>query len=355
MSTELIEKYLKIGVEKQASDLHFHPDAKPLLRLDGSLKEISECHSLSSGEIRQLLFSFMSAEQQQKFSEDLALEMALSISGLADFRISMFHVRQGIAAVFRILPNTIPSCLELGLPPVIGSLLNLSHGLILVTGPTGSGKSTTLASMINQINTYQAHHIITIEDPIEYVHNNKKSVIKQLQVGRETPNFATALRASLRQDPDVILLGELRDYETMRLALIAAETGHLVFATLHASTAPLTINRFVDMCPLDENSVMRNMLSEALQAVICQTLVKSLDKGRVAAFEVMLSTPAIRQYIRKDMPGYMESTIQTSGDLGMCTLAQSLNKLVADRVISSVVAESTLAGRGAFREFEDKS
>ncbi len=354
MSVESIDKLLEMGVKRNASDLHLHPGVRPLLRIDGVLKEITEIKPLSSNEIKHLLFNFMTTEQQQRFNEELGLEMALSIAELGDFRISMLHVREGVAAVFRILPRHIPSCLELGLPPVIGSLLGLSHGLILVTGPTGSGKTTTLASMINQINTYQSSHIITIEDPIEYIHHNKKSVIKQLQVGRETHSFAAALRASLRQDPDVVLLGELRDFETMQLALTAAETGHLVFATLHASSAPLAINRFVDMCPLEENVIVRNMLSETLQAVICQTLVKTINKGRTAAFEVMLSTPAIRHYIRKDMPGYMESTIQTSGDIGMCTLNQSLNNLIENHVISATVAEATLANRGTFREFEDK-
>ena len=348
-----IENLLEIGVRKKASDLHLHPNSKPLLRIDGHLDEIKELNPLTSDEIKSLLFGFMSAADQERFANELVLEMAYSIPNLGDLRISALHLREGVAAVFRILPNKIPTPAELGLPSVLNSLLELSHGLILVTGATGSGKTTTLASMIEQINRLKSCHIITIEDPIEYIHHNKKSMIKQLQIGRDTPSFASALRASLRQDPDVILLGELRDFESMRLALTAAETGHLVFATLHAASAPLTINRFVDVCPLEENQMIRNLLSETLQAVICQTLVKTLTIGRVAAFEVMLSTPAIRHYIRRDMPSYMESTIQTSGDKGMCTLAQSLHELASKRLISTVVAEQTLVNRGAFREFDE--
>jgi twitching motility protein PilT len=348
-----IEKLLEIGVKKNASDLHLHPNLKPLLRIYGTLSEIPELNPMSSDEIKKLLFSFMSTEQRDIFEKELVIDMALSIPDLGDFRVSALHLRDGVAGVLRILPDKIPTCAELGLPPVINRLLGLSHGLILVTGSTGSGKTTSLASMINQINRHQASHIITIEDPIEYVHHNIKSVIKQLQIGRDTASFASALRASLRQDPDVLLLGELRDFETMRLALTAAETGHLVFATLHASSAALAINRFVDMCPLEENVMVRNMLSETLQAVMCQTLVRSIAKGRVAAFEIMLSTPAIRHYIRKDMPGHMESTIQTSGDLGMCTLSQSLQELVEKHIITSVAAEATLMNRGSFREFDE--
>lgn len=350
-----IEKLLELAVKKNASDLHLHPNAKPVLRVNGYLTELKDLNPLSSDEIKNLLYSFMNTTEQEKFSNDLVVEMALSYEKLGDFRVSALHTHFGVAAVFRVLPRIIPTCVDLGLPPIVNNLLNLSHGLILVTGATGSGKTTTLAAMIQQINTYQACHIITIEDPIEYLHQNKKSMIKQLQIGRDTHTFAAALRAALRQDPDVILLGELRDYETMRLALTAAETGHLVFATLHSSSAPLAINRFVDMCPLEENVVMRNLLSETLQAVICQTLVKSTNRGRVAAFEIMLSTPAIRHYIRKDMPSYMESAIQTGGDKGMCTLAQSLSGLVEKQLVNSIVAEQTLINRGTFREFEESS
>ncbi|MBV9576039.1 MAG: PilT/PilU family type 4a pilus ATPase, partial [Gammaproteobacteria bacterium] len=298
--------------------------------------------------------SILTPEQQEKFQTDLIEEISLSFPDIGSFRGSLFHQCHGMAAVFRVIPSRIPSLTELSLPPIIKSLLGLSHGLILVTGPTGSGKSTTLAAMINYLNTFHSYHIITIEDPIEFLHSSKKSIVNQLQVGRDTPSFSTALRASLRQDPDVILLGELRDFDTMRLALTAAETGHLVFATLHASSAPLAINRFVDACPLEENTVVRNMLSESLQAVICQTLVKTVTRGRVAAFEIMLSTPAIRHYIRRDMPGHMESTIQTSGDKGMCTLTQYLNELIEKRIITPLTAETTITSRGSFKEFDEK-
>ena len=228
-------------------------------------------------------------------------------------------------------------------------MLSLAHGLILVTGPTGSGKSTTLASMLDHINATQACHIITIEDPIEFIHRSKKSVINQLQVGRDTPDFSTALRASLRQDPDVIMLGEMRDLETIRLALTAAETGHLVMTTLHASTAPLAINRAVDIFPPNEKPRVRNLIAETLQAVICQTLVKGTSGGRVAAFEIMLATPAVRHLINQDMTTQLESTIQTNGDIGMCTMDQYLQKLAAKRLITSITARSASGDREAFR------
>lgn len=349
-----VQHLLESSVKKNASDLHILPGLKPMVRVDGVLHELNDAPILSAEDTKRLIYSTMSPDEQQQFEKDLVHELALSIPDLGSFRVSLLHQLRGMSAVFRVIPTRIPSFTELGLPQVVKSMLGLSHGLILVTGPTGSGKSTTLASMIDYLNTLHQYHIITIEDPIEFIHESKKSILNQLQVGRDTPSFATALRASLRQDPDVILLGELRDFETMRLALTAAETGHLVFATLHASSAPLAINRFVDACPLSENTVVRNMLSETLQAVLCQTLVKTVAKGRTAAFEIMLSTPAIRHYIRRDMPAHMESTIQTSGDRGMCTLAQYLNELVEKRVITSLTAETTIANRGSFKEFEDK-
>jgi twitching motility protein PilT len=344
-----IEELLKLSVAAHASDLHLLPGLPPLLRIDGELIEMKDQPPLSQSDTEQLIFSIMSEEQLHTFQNNLVLDMALNYPEMGNFRVSALHQLHGIAAVFRVIPHKIPSFDELGLPSVFKRLLTLSHGLILVTGPTGSGKSTTLATMVDHINMTRACHIITIEDPIEFIYQSKKSAINQMQVGRDTPDFATALRASLRQDPDVILLGEMRDLETIRLALTAAETGHLVMTTLHAGTAPLAISRAVDIFPVAEKARVRNLISETLQAVICQTLVKSLAGGRVAAFEIMLATPAIRHLINQDMIPQMETTIQTNGDIGMCTMDQYLQKLAAKRLITSVTARGISIDREAFR------
>ncbi|MEO8401386.1 MAG: PilT/PilU family type 4a pilus ATPase [Gammaproteobacteria bacterium] len=341
---------LTLGVNQQASDLHILPGVSPLLRIDGVLAAIKDAPTFSPEETKRLIYSIMSKEQQQLFEKNLSLEMALSVPSLGNFRVSALHQLHGIAAVFRVIPESVPTFESLSLPPVLKSLLALSHGLILVTGATGSGKSTTLAAMIDFINTHRACNIITIEDPIEFVYENKKSVFNQLQVGRDTTDFATALRSSLRQDPNVILLGELRDLETMRLALTAAETGHLVMATLHATSAPIAINRFADVFPSEEKNRVRNLLSETLQAVICQTLVKKIGGKRMAAFEIMLAIPAVRHFIRQDMTAHMESAMQTNGDKGMFTLEQNLQELVSKRLINSMVANAVLANRGTFKE-----
>lgn len=345
---------LSLGVKRKASDLHVMPHMPPLLRVDGGLTTVKDTPALTPEESRALIFSSMTEEQIKAFEANLVLEMALVVPEIGNFRVSVMHELNGVAAVFRVVPPKVPSIEELGLPPIFKSLLSLSHGLILVAGPTGSGKSTTLAAMIDYINTYQACNIITIEDPIEFVHTNKKSVFHQIQVHRDTPDFATALRASLRQDPNVILLGELRDLETMRLALTAAETGHLVLATIHSMSAPLAVSRFADVFPTEEKNRVRVLLSETLQAVICQTLVKKIAGGRVAAFEVMLASQPIRHFIRQDMPAHMESTIQTSGDKGMITMEQSLHELVVTRQINQVAADNVVQNRGAFKEPGEK-
>jgi twitching motility protein PilT len=255
---------------------------------------------------------------------------------------------RGVAAVFRVIPDQTPTLDELDLPHVFKELLELPNGLILVTGPTGSGKSTTLAAMVDYINTTQQGHIITIEDPIEFTHNSKKSLINQRQIHRDTHDFAAALRSALREDPDVILVGEMRDLETIRLALTAAETGHLVMATLHTSSAPRTINRIVDVFPAGEKNMIRNMLSESLQAVICQTLVKSKIGGRVAALEIMIGSAAIRNLIREDKIAQMVTAIQTGSDLGMCTLDQYLQGLVGRELIDIAVAKEAAVSKELF-------
>ena len=341
-----IEELLKISVEKHASDLHILPHLPPLLRIDGELVVIPNIDPLTAALSKQLIYTAMTIDQQEVFESKLVLDIAVSYSGIGNFRVSILHQMHGISAVFRVIPENVPSFESLDLPAVFKRLLVLSSGLILITGPTGSGKSTTLAAMVEHINTTRASHIITIEDPIEFILKSNKSAINQLQVGRDTPDIATALRASLRHDPDVILLGELRDLETIRLALIAAETGHLVLTTLHASSAPLAISRIVDMFPSSEKIRVRNVLAETVQGVICQTLVKRITEGRVAAFEIMLANPAIRHLIRQDMVTHMESTMQTSGDIGMCTMEQYLQKLAAKRMITTVEARNVTVNWG---------
>jgi twitching motility protein PilT len=331
-----LEDLLQVSVEKKASDLHIIPTMRPQLRINGILHDQKDLPILTPEETQRMVYSMMSEAQQKQFEEELVFEIPLAIPAIGNFRVSVLHQLNGIAAVFRIIPEKVPSFEELQLPTVLRTLLVLSHGLILLSGPAGAGKSTTLAAMIDYINNFRACHIITIEDPIEFTHHPKKSVFNQLQVGRDTPDFASALRASLRQDPNVILIGELRDLETMRLALLAAETGHLVLATLHSSSAPMAVGRFVDVFPPEEkNLVQRN------------------NGGRVAAFEIMLATPAIRHFIRRDMPSHMESTMQTSSDRGMRTLESSLHDLVTSNIVNQSVAATVLATHTSFRDIPE--
>lgn len=344
-----IEDLLKIGVKEGASDLHILPNTVPLLRIHGSLIPIEGVPELSAEETKALILSALTEEEQAEFANNRVFEKALSVPDVGNFRASILHQMNGIGGVFRVVPQKIPSFDELELPAIFKTLLTLPHGLILIAGPTGSGKSTTLAAMIDYINQHKAAHIITIEDPIEFIHKNKKSVFNQLQVGRDTVDFAAALRSSLRQDPNVILIGELRDLETMRLSLIAAETGHLVLATIHASSAPIAINRFADVFPSEEKNRVRSLLSETLQGVICQTLVKKISGGRIAAFEIMLMTPSIRHYIRNDMPAHIESAMQTSNEKGMCTLEQYMQQLVSRRLVNPTIANNAIIGR-TFKE-----
>lgn len=349
-----IENLLKLSLEQKASDLHLVPGETPLLRIDGDLLPIKNHPPISPQEIKDIVYKLMSKEQQEAFEKQLSLDMAVYFSHLGNYRANLFHTRIGIAAVFRVVPEKVPGYDELGLPPILKRLLLLPFGLILVTGPTGSGKSTTLASMIDYINTLRSCHIITIEDPIEYLHEPKKASINQLQVGRDARTFRSALRSSLRQDPNVIMLGEMRDLETIRLALKAAETGHLVLSTLHASTAAITISRIIDIFPTAERNRVRNMLSECLQAVVCQILIKKLTSGRAAAFEVMLATPAIRHLISQGMNSHIESTIQTSGDMGMFTLEQNLKELVAKGIVSQTASRVITSSRDSMKFSEAK-
>lgn len=340
MDINQLSELLKLSVQQNASDLHLSPGMPPMLRIDGDLAAMPDMPALAPETIKTLMYGVMDKRQQQEFENALEFDFAVTVTDIASFRVNIFNDVNGIAAAFRVIPSEIPTLEQLNLPPVFQSLLNLPNGLILVTGPTGSGKSTTLAAMVDYINIHQKSHIITIEDPIEFTHHSKKSLINQRQVHRDTHDFNIALRSALRQDPDVILVGEMRDLETIRLALTAAETGHLVMATLHTSSAARTINRIVDVFPTGEKNIIRNMLSESLQAVICQALIKRATGGRVAAFEIMLGTPAIRNLIREDKIAQMYSTLQTGRELGMCTLDQHLQELVLSQVIDLETAQA---------------
>jgi twitching motility protein PilT len=343
-----LSQLLKLAIEEKASDLHLSPGHEPILRIQGDLVTTKKFPILDGKQILSLLHSIMSNEQKLQFATDLEMDFSTQLADSAGFRINAFNQLNGAAAVFRVIPEECPTLESLDLPPIFRQLVELRNGLILLTGPTGSGKSTTLAAMVDYINKNQTVHIITIEDPIEFVHHSKKSLINQRQVHRDTHNFAAALRSALREDPDVILVGELRDLETIRLALTAAETGHLVIATLHSSSAPRAISRIIDVFPAGEKNIIRNMLSESLEAAICQTLVKKIKGGRAAAMEIMLGSTAIRNHIREDKIAQMTSTIQTSSQLGMCTLDQSLQILVQKQIITSSAAREHAINKDLF-------
>lgn len=340
---------LALSVKEKASDLHISPTLPPMMRIHGDLQPAKDLAVLPPEETQRIIYSVMSPDQIKQFEQALELDFGVVVPNVAGFRVNAFKQIHGVAAVFRVIPSQVPTLDELDLPPVFRDLLELPNGLILVTGPTGSGKSTTLAAMVDHINITSEEHIITIEDPIEFIHTSKKSLINQRQIHRDTHDFTAALRSALRQDPDVILLGEMRDLETIRLALTAAETGHLVMATLHTSSAPRTISRIVDVFPAGEKNIIRNLLSESLQAVIAQTLLKKEGGGRIAAFEIMLGSSAIRNLIREDKIAQMMTTIQTSRDAGMCTLDQYLQGLVGRELISKETAKGVAANKELFR------
>lgn len=339
MTSLTLKKLLEQTVKHCSSDLHLSPGVPPMIRINGDLVTMENYAALQSEDIQHLMYSLMETQQKTLFEEQLELDFTLNIPELAAFRVNLFYKLNGVASVLRVIPHQVPTLEELELPEIFKKLLNLPNGLILVTGPTGSGKSTTLAAMIDYINRNQSCHIITVEDPIEFIHHSKKSLINQRQVHRDTKDFNTALRSALRQDPDIILIGEMRDLETIRLALTAAETGHLVMATLHTSSAPRTISRIIDVFPTGEKNMIRNMLSESLQAVICQTLLKKINGNRIPAFEIMLGTPAIRHLIREDKIAQMYSTIQTGRNHGMIAFNQYLDDLVKNKLISPETAE----------------
>ncbi|MDY0249440.1 MAG: type IV pilus twitching motility protein PilT [Pseudomonas sp.] len=327
-----ITELLAFSAKQGASDLHLSSGLPPMIRVDGDVRRIN-LPAMEHKQVHALIYDIMNDKQRKDYEEFLETDFSFEVPGVARFRVNAFNQNRGAAAVFRTIPSKVLSMEDLGLGEVFRNIADVPRGLVLVTGPTGSGKSTTLAAMMDYLNSTKYQHILTVEDPIEFVHESKKSLINQREVHRDTHGFNEALRSALREDPDIILVGELRDLETIRLALTAAETGHLVFGTLHTTSAAKTIDRVVDVFPAQEKSMVRSMLSESLQAVISQTLLKKIGGGRVAAHEIMLGTPAIRNLIREDKVAQMYSAIQTGGSLGMQTLDSCLKGLLAKGLI----------------------
>ncbi|WP_434358517.1 type IV pilus twitching motility protein PilT [Parasalinivibrio latis] len=336
-----ITELLDFSVKHNASDLHLSAGVPPMVRVDGDVRKLS-VPPLGHTDVHRLIFDIMNDAQQREFEENLEVDFSFELPGTGRFRVNAFHQARGCAAVFRTIPTQIPTLDALNAPKVFERFASLPKGLVLVTGPTGSGKSTTLAAMVDFINTNHNRHILTIEDPIEFVHDQKKCLINQREVHRDTRSFNNALRSAMREDPDVILVGEMRDQETISLALTAAETGHLVFGTLHTSSAAKTVDRIIDVFPGSDKPMVRSMLSESLQAVISQTLLKCNTGGRIAAHEIMVGTPAIRNLIREDKVAQMFSVIQTGAALGMVTMEQAINKLAAQGLVDPSIVQSRL-------------
>jgi twitching motility protein PilT len=336
-----ITELLKFTLDNKGSDLHLAGSNQPIVRIDGDLQRI-KTDVLTADSIRAMLFSVMTEEQRAVYERDLEHDFAISLGQDARFRVNAFTNRQGSAAVFRVIPTKIPTMEQLDLPPVIRRLAELEKGLVLVTGPTGSGKSTTLASMINHINQKYPYHILTVEDPVEFFHNSKTSLVNHREVGNDTKSFGRALKSALREDPDVILVGEMRDHETISLALTAAETGHLVFGTLHSNTAAKTIDRVIDVFPAAEKEMVRAMLSSSVQGIIAQSLLKKAGGGRVAAHEIMVGTNAVRNLIRENQLAQIYSMIQTGSRYGMQTMEDSVNDLLISGLVTQEVADEVL-------------
>ena len=322
-----ITELLAFSAKQAASDLHLSAGLPPMIRTDGDVRRIN-LPPLDHKQIHSLIYDVMNDRQRKDYEENLETDFSIDVPGVARFRVNAFNQSRGAGAVFRTIPSKVLSMSDLGMGEVFKEIAMKPRGLVLVTGPTGSGKSTTLAAMLDYINDNKYEHILTIEDPIEFLHTSKKCLVNQREVHRDTHSFSTALRSALREDPDIILVGEMRDLETIRLAMTAAETGHMVFGTLHTTSAAKTVDRVIDVFPAEEKDMVRSMLSESLQAVVSQTLLKKKGGGRVAAHEIMLSTSAIRNLIREDKVAQMYSSIQTGSLLGMQTLDQCLHELV---------------------------
>jgi twitching motility protein PilT len=335
MAQPTLPELLKTTVEMEGSDLHLTTNAPPVVRVHGRLRPL-DLPPLNAAETKQLAYSVLTDAQKKRFEETLELDFSFGIRGLARFRCNVFNQRGAVAAVYRLIPEKIRSFQELGIPPVVAQLADRPRGLVLVTGPTGSGKSTTLAALIDKINNEREGHILTIEDPIEYIHQHKKCIVNQREVHSDTKDFANALRAALREDPDIVLIGEMRDLETIESALRIAETGHLTFATLHTNSAAQTINRIIDVFPAHQQGQIRTQLSLVLEGIVCQALLpKANGQGRVVAMEILVPTPAIRNLIRDDKIHQIYSAMQAGQEkLGMQTMNQSLATLVQRRQIT---------------------
>lgn len=328
-----ITELLAFSAKQGASDLHLSAGLPPMIRVDGDVRRIN-LPPMEHKEVHSLIYDIMNDKQRKDFEEFFETDFSFEVPGVARFRVNAFNQNRGAGAVFRTIPSKVLNMEDLGMGQVFKDVSSVPRGLVLVTGPTGSGKSTTLAAMLDYINESRYEHVLTIEDPIEFVHESKKCLINQREVHRDTLGFNEALRSALREDPDIILVGELRDLETIRLALTAAETGHLVFGTLHTTSAAKTIDRIVDVFPAEEKSMVRSMLSESLQAVVAQALMKKVGGGRIAAHEIMIGTAAIRNLIREDKVAQMYSSIQTGGSLGMQTLDQCLQRMLQKGLIT---------------------
>ena len=342
-----IAELLAFAVKNKASDLHVSSGLPPMIRVDGDLRRLN-LPAMDNQQLTELIYSTMSDHQRRDFEANLEVDFSYAVPGLARFRVNCFHQDRGVGGAFRTIPVAVLTLEDIGAPPSFKEIINVPRGLVLVTGPTGSGKSTTLAAMIDHLNSTLPGHILTIEDPIEFVHTSRKCLINQREIHRDTHGFNQALRSALREDPDIILVGEMRDIETIRLALTAAETGHLVFGTLHTSSAAKTIDRIIDVFPAGEKSMVRSMLSESLRAVIAQTLMKRVGGGRIAAHEIMLATPAIRNLIREDKVAQMYSAIQTGQNVGMHTLDQYLEGLVSRGIVTRHEAARKAVDRKLF-------
>ncbi len=337
-----ITQLLTFSVKNNASDLHLSAGLPPMIRVDGDVRRIN-IPAMDHSQVQGMVYDIMNDKQRKDFEEYLETDFSFEIPDTARFRVNAFNQNRGCGAVFRTIPSEILTLEQLSAPKIFEELSSFPRGIVLVTGPTGSGKSTTLAGMVDYKNENELGHILTIEDPIEFVHNSKKCLINQREVHRDTAGFAPALRSALREDPDVILVGEMRDQETISLALTAAETGHLVFGTLHTSSAAKTIDRIIDVFPAAEKAMVRSMLSESLRAVVSQTLLKKRGGGRVAAHEILVGTPAIRNLIREDKVAQMYSAIQTGQQHGMQTLDQCLKDLIAKGVVDVAEARKKAA------------
>ncbi|KAF3977374.1 MAG: type IV pilus twitching motility protein PilT [Methylococcales symbiont of Iophon sp. n. MRB-2018] len=338
---------LTFSVKSKASDLHLSAGLPPMIRVDGDIRRIN-IPALDHKEVHALIYGIMNDKQRKDYEAFYETDFSFELPSVARFRVNVFNQERGAAAVFRIIPSEILSLEDLKAPKFFEELCKTPRGMILVTGPTGSGKSTTLAAMVNHINMHDYAHILTVEDPIEFIHKSKKCLINQREVHRDTHNFNAALRSALREDPDIILVGEMRDLETIRLALSAAETGHLVFATLHTTSAAKTINRIIDVFPAAEKDMIRSMLSESLRAVISQILLKKIGGGRIAAHEIMVATPAIQNLIREAKVAQMYSAIQTGRKEGMQTLDQNLKEQVEKGYITSKIAQGKAVNKNIF-------